>query len=213
MLDTRFPRLAGDIGNPEGFGFPILYETVHGADPQKVVCEQSADLIQPFIKAGQALIARGADIVTTSCGFLALFQDELQEALPVPVLTSSLLLLPELEARHGAGMVGILTISSSSLDPSFRAAAGISTDVPVGTTEGGIEFSKAILGNREAFDPDLCRLDNVDAARRLVDANVGLEAILLECTNMAPYAEAISETVGLPVYSLNTLLSQHAECR
>ena len=78
-LDTRFPRLPGDIGNPETFDFPVLYQTVPGASPERVVVEQDRELLQPFIDAGIRLVSEGATIITTSCGFLACFQNELQD--------------------------------------------------------------------------------------------------------------------------------------
>lgn len=93
MLDTRFPRVVGDIGNPLTFDFPVLYRTLRGASPQRVVRERDPALLAPFIDAGRALVEQGATAITTSCGFLVLFQRELKAALPVPVWTSSLLLL------------------------------------------------------------------------------------------------------------------------
>ena len=35
MLDTRFPRVVGDIGNPLTFDFPVRYEVVRGASPKR----------------------------------------------------------------------------------------------------------------------------------------------------------------------------------
>jgi hypothetical protein len=85
MLDTRFPRIAGDIGHPATFDFPVRQIVVRGASPQRVVRQCGPALLQPFIEAGRALVADGAAAIATSCGFLALFQRELQAALPVPV--------------------------------------------------------------------------------------------------------------------------------
>lgn len=210
MLDTRFPRLPGDIGNPDGFEFDLIYQRVDGAVPSRVVQEQSEDLLQPFIDAGHALVDQGAELVTTSCGFLLMFQTQLQAALSVPVVTSSLLQLGELEAEYGVGNVGILTISASSLDPSFLRRSNIRHSVPIGTTEGGEEFTAAILENRPDFDEAKCREDNVSAAEEIVAAHPNLQALILECTNMPPYASAIETAVGIPVFSLNTLLSRMA---
>jgi hypothetical protein len=30
MLDTRFPRIEGDIGNPASFDFPVIFRTMQG---------------------------------------------------------------------------------------------------------------------------------------------------------------------------------------
>ncbi len=77
MLETKFPRIKGDIGNPDTFSFPVLYQTVNGASPQKVVIDAGAGLIENFIDAGKKLVVRGAKAITTSCGFLALFHRQL----------------------------------------------------------------------------------------------------------------------------------------
>jgi len=90
MLDTSFPRIKGDIGNPDTFNFPVLYKVVKDASPARIVLQADKSLIQPFIEAGLALIREGAKLITTSCGFLALFHNELTDALNVPVFSSSL---------------------------------------------------------------------------------------------------------------------------
>ncbi|HHY91802.1 MAG TPA: aspartate/glutamate racemase family protein, partial [Firmicutes bacterium] len=94
MLDTRFPRLPGDVGNAATFPFPVRYEVVQGASPLRVVQEADPALLQPFIRAAQALQAAGVQAIATSCGFLALWQAELAAAVKVPLVTSSLLQVP-----------------------------------------------------------------------------------------------------------------------
>ena len=103
MLDTRFPRAIGDVGNPKSFAMPVRHRVVAGASPQRVVGEGDPALLQPFIDAARQLVDDGARAITTSCGFLVLFQQALQTALPVPVWTSSLLKLPELQAPGPGG--------------------------------------------------------------------------------------------------------------
>ena len=91
MLDTTFPRIKGDIGNPSTFNFPVRMKVVTNASPERVVTQADKSLIRSFIDIGQALIAEGAVAITTSCGFLALFHKELIRAFEVPVFSSSLL--------------------------------------------------------------------------------------------------------------------------
>ena len=210
MLDTKFPRLVGDIGNPEGFAFPLIYKTVTGATPIKVVEEQSSALLQPYIAAAQELVREGADIVTTSCGFLACFQSEIQSHVAVPVITSSLSMLEDLERQYGEGNVGILTISRASMSPEFLKRSGVPKSTPIGSTENGKEFSQAILSNRAQFDEAQCRKDVIEAALKLVSDHPQVKAIILECTNMPPHEAAIRQATGRSVYSLNTLLQSKA---
>lgn len=207
-LDTRFPRLPGDIGNPASFGVPVLTRVVHGATPERAVRsaqgQRQAKLAAPFVRALHDLEALGAAAITTSCGFLVLMQDELQAAARVPVVTSSLMMLPGLLATHER--VGVLTVSARHLEPEFLTAAGVPAnrlaDVPVeGVAEDG-EFARALLGNRPGMDFELARADVVAAAERLRAREPSLTELVLECTNMPPYASAIQRATGLRCWSL-----------
>ena len=37
MLEARFPRIPGDMGNGLTWPFPVLYKVVRGASPEKPV--------------------------------------------------------------------------------------------------------------------------------------------------------------------------------
>lgn len=209
MLDTRFPRIKGDIGNPETFSFPVRKLVIQGAFPQKVVRENPRSLLPLFVAAAKQLEREGAFAITTSCGFLTLFQKELENAVDSPVLTSSLFLYNQIRQTLPANKkLGILTIAASSLSPDHLASANITYNPPIGTTENGKEFTSAILENRDTLDIEKARNDNVSAALQLQKANPDLGAILLECTNMPPYADAISKATGLPVFSILDGLNQ-----
>jgi hypothetical protein len=100
---------------------------------------------------------------------------------------------------------GILTVNASSLSPDHLIAAGVPVDAPVVTTEGRREFTRAILDNEAEMNIDLARADNIDAAMELAtDTTIG--GIILECTNMIPYAADIRAATGLPVYSIHNLV-------
>ena len=91
MLEARFPRIWGDMGNAQTFPFPVRYKVVRSATPDLVVRHQGEGMLDAFIEAGQKLVADGCVGITANCGFLTLFQDELSAALAVPVMTSTLM--------------------------------------------------------------------------------------------------------------------------
>lgn len=208
MLDAVFPRIPGDMGNATSWDFPVLYRIVRDASPDQVVRRGAEGLLPSFMAAARDLVADGADGITTNCGFLSLFQNELSKALPVPVVTSSLFQVEMVNRTLPAGKrAGLLTISASTLTPAHLAAAHVPQDTPIGTTEGGTEFTRAILGNERRLNVDAARADNVAAALALQRANPDLGAIVLECTNMCPYAADITAATGLPCYSMLSLVS------
>src|SRR5438105_3832568 len=151
-LDTQFPRLPGDVGNPASFGVPVLTRVVRDARPQQAVQsaagQRAADLFTPFCRTMRELELAGAAAITTSCGFLVLMQQRLQAKCNVPVVTSSLLMLPGLLEKHQR--VGVLTISARHLDEEFLAAAGVPAsrmgDVVVEGVVPEGEFAQVFLG-------------------------------------------------------------------
>lgn len=208
MLEARFPRILGDMGHAGTWDFPVLYRVVRDASPDRVVRGGGEGLLPSFIDAARSLEADGADGITTNCGFLSLFQSELSQAVGIPVLTSSLMQVRAVNATLPKGKrAGILTISRSRLTARHLAAAGVPEDTPVGTTEGGQHFTDAILGDSMELDPVAAEFDNVAAAVEMTRAHPDLGAIVLECTNMSPYAAAIRSATGLPVFSMVGLVA------
>ena len=207
MLEARFPRIPGDMGNALSWPFPVHYRVVRGASPDRVVRRRAEGLLDAFIEAGRELVADGADGITTNCGFLSLFQPELAEALGVPVATSSLMQAPLIQATLPPGKrVGILTISGETMTAEHLAKAGVPADTPVMGTEGGNEFTRVILDNEPRLDIEAARRDMIEAAHAFTAANPDLGAILLECTNMVPYAADVRAATGLPVHSIHNFI-------
>lgn len=207
-LDTRFPRLPGDIGNPMSFSVPTLTRVVRDTLPQDAVQSAAgqleADLFTPFSRAMRELEAMGAAAITTSCGFLVLMQERLQAQANVPVVTSSLLMLPALLEKHPR--IGVLTISAANLGEDYLAAAGVPAsrmgDVLVEGVDPQGHFAQAFLGNRPGMDFARVRRDVLDAAKRLRERDRDLTDVVLECTNMPPYARGIEAATGLRCWSL-----------
>jgi hypothetical protein len=208
MLDTRFPRLLGDIGNPRTFDFPVRYQEVRGASPRRVVRESDPSLLQPFIAAGRSLVRDGATAITTSCGFLMLFQQALQEALTVPVWTSSLLLMPEIQADLPPGrVVGVVTVDAAALGADHLRAAGADAATPIEGLAPGCAFQRCLLNNEDSFDAGAAEQATVAAALRLVERCPEVAAIVLECTNMPPYSQAVRAATGRAVHDITILIN------
>ncbi|MFV2091968.1 MAG: aspartate/glutamate racemase family protein [Hyphomicrobiales bacterium] len=211
MLEARFPRIPGDMGNALSWPFPVLYKVVRGASPDLVVRRRGAGLLPAFVDAAGELVAQGADAITTNCGFMSLFQADIATAVGVPVATSSLMQVPMVQAVLPPGKrVGILTICAAALSHEHLAGAGVDPATPiVGTdtlTGNGREFTRVILDDAIELDTARAERDILDAGGELVRDHPGIGAIVLECTNMTPYARALRARLGLPVYSMQTLV-------
>ncbi|MEM6664555.1 MAG: aspartate/glutamate racemase family protein [Pseudomonadota bacterium] len=207
MLDARFPRIPGDMGNALTWPFPVRYKIVRGASPDLVVRRGAEGTLDDFILAGRELIADGCRLITTNCGFLAKFQQEMTKALSVPVATSALLQAASVQACLPTGRkVGILTISAETLKDEHLCGAGVPAGTPVAGVAEDCEFQRVILNNEDALDVARAQQDVVNAALAFQAAEPSLGAILLECTNMPPYERAVGAATGLPVFSIRTLV-------
>ncbi|QMV74816.1 aspartate/glutamate racemase family protein [Comamonas piscis] len=205
MLDTLFPRPPGDIGNLQtwaALGIPVQMHKVQGASPAKIVREADPRFVQPFVDAARTMQAQGAAMITTSCGFLAAYQDLLAGSVDVPVVSSSLLQCAHLPQP------GVVTIAAASLTPRILAAAGVPVGTPVqGVTPDG-EFATRILGNALHMDITQAEREVVAAAVALCQAHPQVQTIVLECTNMPVYRDAVASATGLPVHDVVSLLAQ-----
>jgi len=210
-LDALFPRLPGDLGLASSW-VPFVQEfVVSGALPHLIVKQQLAYANSPFApafgEAIQALVQGGARAITTSCGFLVLWQQALQALSPVPVVTSSLCLLPDLLAHQER--VGVLSIDAQSLTTLHWRGAGISTNQVGRLALGGLatdsHFAQSILGNQAYLDAQLAEREVVAAALRLQQSAPHLQTLVLECTNLPPYGAAIEAATGMRVLSLRAV--------
>ena len=207
MLQTRFPRLPQDVGHPPSFAMPVRHLVVAGATPQRVVREQDPALLAPFVAAARDLVGQGAGAVTTGCGFLVLFQRALEAVLPVPVWTSGLLKLPELNRP------AVITVDAQALGTAHLEAAGAAPDTPVEGLAPGCALQRTLLEDLPTLDRAQAQIDAVAAAERLVARHPAIASIVLECTNLPPYADAIEHATGRPVHHLMSLVHERWESR
>ncbi len=209
MLETRFARVPGDMGNATTWPFPVLYRVVRGASAERVVLDGAKGLLPAFIAAARDLVDEGAEAITTTCGFLSLFQRELAAAVAVPVATSALMQIPWVQATLPPGQrVGVITVSAPSLTPAHFAAVGAPADTPVAGVEGGRELFRVLVkAEKHDLDMALAEADILAAGRDLLARHPEVGAIVLECTNMPPYAAALRAELGLPVFDVYSLIT------
>lgn len=205
MLDTAFERPVGDVGHPGSWSFPVRFRRVGGASVARVIRQGGDGLIEAFVEAGQSLIDEGCGVLITSCGFMARHQRLLARALGVPVAASSLVQLPMIEMTLGAGRrPGVITYDAASLGPEMFTACGADPSVPVCGVPPGGAFHALIEGGAP-YDRAALEAEVLQVARALVADHPETGAILLECTNMPPFARAIATAVGRPVFDILTL--------
>ena len=208
MLDSKFERFNGDIGNAQTWPFPVQYKIVRGAVPNKIVDTlNNRHLFQLFTDAADELIEEGVEGITTTCGFLALYQRELAAHCGVPVATSALLQVPMVARVLPKGKrPAILTFSAELLTMQHLTAVGIDPDTPVVGLPPTSEFQRSIREGDNSVPFEVLKNEVLHTAERIVKDDSSVGAIVCECTNITPYSHEINRRLGVPVFDMVTLV-------
>lgn len=207
MLETYFERFNGDIGNARTWPFPVQYKIVKGASPNRITSLRTTDFLQPFLDAADELVAAGCDGITTTCGFLALYQNELTEHCKVPVATSALLQVPMVARILPKGRrPAVLTFSAESLTTKHLTSVGVDPATPVFGLPATSEFQRSIREGDTSVSFDTLRREVLDFATAATETDPSIRALVLECTNLTPYSADLRKALGLPVFDIVSLV-------
>jgi len=205
-MDTTFTKIPGHIRNRSTFDFPVRYQVIAGATAERLVTNADPSLLEPFIQAAKELEAAGVAAITGACGFLVIFQKELADSVDVPLYTSSLIQLPMVGRMIRRDQkVGLLVAKERSLTPRHLAAIGAES-VPVAAVgmADQPEFREVMLeARRSELDVDRLEREVLEVVEGLAGENLG--ALVIECTDLVPFAHKIQARLGVPVFDIVTL--------
>jgi len=187
--------------------------------------------VQEFIKAAKELEEEGVKAITCDCGLTGDLQEELVDAVDIPVFTSNLLIVPlALRIVKRGRKIGILTNDAEFL---LRDNGRILRNCGIEPQCSGIvirgmkqseyrevwETQNQGIGEEEwkkwAFLPvgkigefNFQKVEEaiVSVAKKMVAENSDIGAIVLECTEMPLYAKAIRKETGLLVFDSVSLV-------
>ncbi|MBB3211867.1 hypothetical protein FHW67_001135 [Herbaspirillum sp. Sphag1AN] len=208
MVKTHFRRYLGDIGHAGTWPFPVQYRIVADAVPAKMTDLHQTSLLEPFKQAARELVEAGVDGITTTCGFLSIYQRELADFCGVPVATSSLLQVPLVQRLIASDkQVGILTYDGAALSGAYLEAVGIAPDTPVYGMPPDSEFVRSIREGDDTVPFEVLREEVLELTAQMLRAHPGIGAIVSECTNLAPFTADIERTFGLPIYDTVSMVN------
>ncbi|MCK5522406.1 MAG: hypothetical protein KAI83_04655 [Thiomargarita sp.] len=204
---SQLGHIPGDIAHPSTFSFPVLYKQIEGAYYETVIVEPSAKVLISMIDAAKEMERNAVKAIMTDCGYNGIFQQELANAVNIPVFASSLLQIPLVHLMLRKGQkIGIIAAYKEYLTEEHLRKVGISENIPVCIL--GIEnteFSKVRAEPLAIIDVAQFEKEVVSVAKRLIDENREVGAIVLECTDLPPFAAIIRRKTGLPVFDIVTL--------
>ena len=212
VLDESIPRVLGSVLNAETFTFPVRYKKVLGASVNQLLFEKDSTLAKLFIDAAIALQSEGVSAIAGSCGFMALFQKVIADSVSIPVAMSSLVQLHMIMNIVGADKkIGIITASKQCLNEQVFRAIGIgdeeiSARLSIVGLDDAPEARGALIEETRSLDDNIMRQEVLDAAQELLATTPNLGAILLECSELPPYALDVQRITHLPVFDFVTMI-------
>lgn len=205
--DVWYPMVPGNVVNAWTYDFPVRMKAVKGLDTP-TLHSGSPKAFEEILKAAKELEKEGCRAISAACGFFAHFQKQLADEMDIPVAISSVVQIPWIRPLLKKGQkIGILTANAIALDDSLFEHCGVDrgNDLVVADLRHGEQFS-AIMEDRGSFDNAGTMNEVVSAAVKLVEENPDIGAILLECSDMPPYAYAVQAATGRPVFDFITLI-------
>jgi hypothetical protein len=101
-----------------------------------------------------------------------------------------------------------VTVDAASLGADHLRAAGAAPDTPIEGLTPGCHLQRTLLEDRATLDVAQAEADAVRAARTLIARHPQVQTVVLECTNLPPYAQAIGTATGRPVVHLLSLVHE-----
>jgi len=202
-----YPVLPGNVANLSTYDFPVVPRVVLNCTQDRIHVGDPT-LVDDVIQTAQQLEKEGARVICGACGFFGNYQKQVADAVDIPVFMSSVVQIPWIRTGLKSDQrIGVLTADSDGITESLFDSCGVTNvdDVVVKDLGKLPEFS-AIVESRGSFDNGVVREEVVQAAKELVEDNPDIGAILLECSDLPPYAAAIQQAVGLPVFDFITMI-------
>jgi aspartate/glutamate racemase len=209
MLEGKMADVPGCMASAETFSYPVIRHVVRGSRTPR--SQEEAEAMLPlYVEAAREVEAMGATVITANCGLIALLHDDLAAAVSVPVVTSSLVLVPTVRRLVGDRPVGVLTFFTSAVgERNFLASGWSSTDVPVVLGGVGEKASWLEFLETKEIGPDLrdrMRADLLEVVDEMREREPELGAIVCECTMLPAVLDDVRADTSLPIFDVLTAL-------
>ena len=207
LLDSRAPFIHGDVGNARTYAYPVRFKRIDGLTVERIMAHDLR-FIDKMVEGARELQQEGVRAITGDCGFMAIYQSAVRDAVDIPVFLSSLIQIPFIRSTlPDDAKIGVITANAPSLTPDVFKMIGVDG---AATVVRGLEmlpyFRAAALDEVGTLDSDRIREEVTDAATRMVAEHPEVQSLLLECSMLPPYGDAVSRATGLPVYDFLTMI-------
>ena len=203
-----YPFVPGNVVNAWTYRYPVRFKAVKGLDTP-TLHSGAPEAFDAILAAAKELEAEGCRAISGACGFFGNFQKQLADAMDIPVAISSMVQLPWIRILLKPGQkIGVMSANATAISNKILTSCGITKtdDIVYADLRHGENFH-SIMEDLGRFDNTGVRNDVVNAAVKMVTENPDIGAILLECSDMPPYAWEIQAATKRPVFDFITLIN------
>jgi hypothetical protein len=213
MLAGKMADVPGCMACEATFPYPVVRRVVPGSRTP-LSAEEAWAMLPLYVEAARGLEREGVAAITANCGLIALMQKELAATVRVPVVTSALLMVPDLHrllgGRAGGKRIGILTFFTHAVsERNYNASGWSSAEIPVALGGAGEHESWLTFLRTKEVPPELrerLTADLLAVVRGMLAEHPDIGAFVSECTMLPACLQAVREEIGLPVYDILTQL-------
>ncbi len=210
LIDCSTPFIPGDVGNASTYDFPVIYKTVPGVTLERLIEKGDLSLTQKVIETAKELEKAGVRAITSDCGYMIHFQRQVAAELSIPVIMSTLIQIPLLERTIGRDQkIGVICANRKKLTSDLLDAAGVKNKdcVVIRGMEDKPFFRSPILDEEPELDYEKIEEEMRETASEMIRSHPEISSIVLECSNMPPYAHAVQDVTKRPVFDFTTLIN------
>lgn len=205
-IDFDYVKLPGNVANATTFRFPVTYEVV--SFPIEDLFEGKSEILEQILEAARRLERKGVRAIVGACGYFNHFQEQIKAAVVVPVFMSSVLQIPLIKmGLRDDQKIAVLVADGTGANQAFFAKAKADIGDCIVQDIGSLESFAPIRYIKPHLDNARLEQDLVAVTKELTQKHPEIGAVLLECSDLPPYAAAIQREVGLPVFDFITLIN------
>ncbi len=205
QLDTSFPRIAGDVASPATYLKPISVLQVESASVKKIVTHTpDPDDVIGFERAVKDITS---GIGVTSCGFMGYWQDRLDTQCPRPFLSSSLIDLPHWASQYDHQKMAIVTFDAAALHSPYYSQLLDGFGGQIIGLDPEMHLRKVIAEDLTELDQECATTELIALLKSCLDGDE-IQALVLECTNLPPYKDAIKSHFDVKVFDILTSIAK-----
>jgi len=208
VIDAWYPMFPGNVASYASYNFPVQFAIVRGV-PFSRIAAADPTVAPAIIECGQELVSRGCGIIVGACGSFANYQTTVAGALGVPTYLSVMMLAPLLLAGLALERrLGVVCAVASALTPKVFKEVGITNPDRLALCEAkGLPEFDRLLANEGSLNSARLEAQLTERVTAFAAANPDVGALLLQCSDLPPYAARLQASIGLPVFDMTTWIN------